>query len=98
MLAARQGFEAGQAQRGEVVDRLERRGQLALADRVAQIGPPQALVTANVLHTNKLAGMPSMASRSGPFMPTSTLSGYLVRGSGFILSEGFVLSEVFHPQ
>ena len=53
----------------------------------------QALISYGVVSANALAGNSSMTGKTGVFMPTATLSGWLAGGSGTTLGQGVVLSE-----
>ncbi len=53
----------------------------------------QTLLSASVVRADALAGISSSVGRTGAFIPTATLSGWLVGGSGMVLSEGLILSE-----
>ena len=51
------------------------------------------LLTSAVVQADLLAGASSVLGKTGVFIPTPTLSAWLISGSGLILSEGMILSE-----
>ena len=53
----------------------------------------QGFVTAGVLSATALAGTSSKVGRTGVFIPTATLSGWVAVGSGTAFSQGIVMSE-----
>ena len=53
----------------------------------------QKLVTGSVVNGKSLVGTSSMLGKTGVFIPTATLSGWFVAGSGTVMSEGVVMSE-----
>jgi hypothetical protein len=48
----------------------------------------QQLVTSGVVSGNWLLGPSSWLGKTGVFMPTATISGWFVSGSGVVMSEG----------
>lgn len=57
----------------------------------------QPLVGSGVVSATSAVGASSLIGRTGAFMPLATLSGWLVGGSGFVLSEAFVLRASGQP-
>ena len=53
----------------------------------------QKLVTGSVVDGKSLVGTSSMIGKTGVFIPTATLSGWFVAGSGTVMSEGLVFGE-----
>jgi serine protease AprX len=53
----------------------------------------QTLLTAGVVGADSLAGPSSSIGKTGAFIPNSTLSTWLVSGSGLVLTQGLVLSQ-----
>jgi serine protease AprX len=51
------------------------------------------LIASGVVRADGLAGTSSMVGKTGAFIPTASLSGWLTSGSGPILSDGMILSE-----
>ena len=47
----------------------------------------QTLVTGDVVRATSLAGTSSMLGKTGTFIATATLSGWLVASSGVVMSE-----------
>jgi len=60
---------------------------------VARPAPSQPLLTAGVVWVSPLAGDSSLRGKTGVFIPTATLSGWLASGSGLVLSEGIYFSK-----
>ena len=57
------------------------------------VAPNQSLLAPGVVSANVLAGASSKVGKTGVFIPTATLSGWLISGSGLTLANGLVLSE-----
>jgi serine protease AprX len=55
--------------------------------------PNQSLVTGGVVNATPLAGTSSSIGKTGTFIPTATLTGWLVAGSGVVMSESVVMNE-----
>ena len=51
------------------------------------------LVTAGVVNAVPLAGVSSKFGKTGVFLPTATLAGWLAAGSGTLLGQGVMVSE-----
>src|SRR3989442_324395 len=54
-------------------------------------GSNQTLLTAGVVMADALAGTSDLAAKTGMFIPTGALSGWLIAGSGTTLTQGVVL-------